>query len=523
MGMGKASIVILFFSFIVAAASPAFSQDAFEKGVKEFKEENYEEALEYFLKARQTEPQSSTVAFFLGLTYKHMEKHKQAVPYLKDAVTFTPKVKEGLVELIDALTQTDDTAEAKRWIAVGEQEGIQPARLQFFKGLVFLKENKLIEAVAAFDKSKDLEPGLRQAAEFQIANAYARLGKWKEARNRLKATISVDPNSDLATFARDYEKQVTEKIEQERPFRFTIGLGYKYDTNVVAMPTSGPVADFISGQRDSALNLTLRAAYTAPFSFRGPFNLAVQYALSGDRYFRRDDYNTMTNVVSVIPGYNFSKFSLSLPITYMYNWLQRSKGNDFLNDVHWFTDTGYMQQMGLAPTFRFLLGPSSMGEVSAGYADKKYLVDHTRDFDFASDPRENRDGSLYLGSLGWMYFFREGKGIFNIKYTYTEEDTKGDNWSNTDHRFDASLLSPVAGPWKVQLSGSAAFTDYVHVNSLYDMRRKDNIYNASLGIIYELRKNVDVIGQYTYIRDKSNVSTYDYEREIVSIAFEYRF
>ncbi len=521
--MVKAGMVVLFLSFVFTAVSPAFSQSVFDKGVKEFKEENYEEALELFLQARKAEPRSSMVAFLLGLTYKHMEKHKQAVPYLKDAVTFTPRVKEALIELIDALTQTDDTTEARKWIAVGEQEGIQPARLQFFKGLVLLKENKLLEAVAAFDKSKDLEPALKQAAEFQIANAYARLGKWKEARSRLKATISVDPNSDLATFARDYEKQVAEKIEQERPFHFTLGLGYKYDTNVVAMPTSGPVADFISGQRDTALNLTFRGAYTAPFSFRGPFNLAVQYALSADRYFRRDDYNTMTNVLSVIPGYNFSRFSLSLPVTYMYSWLQRSKGNDFLNDFNWYTDTGYMQQIGVTPTLRFLLGPSSMGEVSVGYADKKYFVDRTRDFDFMTDPRENRDGNVFLGSLGWMYFFKEGKGIFNIKYTYTEEDARGDNWSNTDHRFDASLLSPIAGPWKLQLSGSAAFTDYLHVNPLYDMRRKDSIYNASLGIIYELTKSVDAIGQYIYIRDKSNISTYDYEREIFSVGLEYRF
>jgi tetratricopeptide (TPR) repeat protein len=521
--MGKNRILILALSFILLSASSVLSQAVFEKGLKEFKEENYEEALEYFLQARQIEPKSSSVAFFLGLTYKHMEKFGQAVPYLKDAVTFTPRVKEGLVELIDALTQTDDTTEAKKWIGVGEQESIQPARIQFFKGLILVKENKFLEAIAAFDKSRDLEPALRQQAEFQIANACARLGQWKEARNRLTATISVDPNSDLATFARDYEKQVSEKIEQERPFRFSFGLGYKYDTNVVAMPTSGPVADFISGQRDTALNLTLRAAYTAPFSFRGPFNFAVQYALNTDRYFRRDDYNTMTNVISAIPGYNFTKFSLSMPVTYMYNWLQRSKGSDFLNDFNWFSDTRYMQQVGASPTVRFLLGTSSMGELSAGYADKKYFVDRTRDMEFATDPAENRDGHLVLGSAGWMYFFNEGKGIFNIKYTYSEEKTKGDNWSNTDHRFDVSFLTPIKGPWKVQLSGSAAFTDYDHINSFYDVRRKDNIYNGSIGLIYGLKKNLDVIGQYAYIRDKSNISTYDYEREIFSIGLEYRY
>ncbi len=508
---------------MIFASSSAFSENPFESGIKEFANENYEEALQYFLEARALEPHSSRVAYFLGLTCKKMEDYKQAVPYLKDSVTYEPRIKEGLTEFVDALIRTNEIDEAMKWLATGEKEGVQSGRLQFLKGVALYKEKKYTEAITCFGIAAQMEPALKQAADFEIANAYMRLGEWKQARARLRQVITADPGTDYAMSARQYESQVSEKIEQERPFRFAVDLGYKYDTNVAVMPTSGPVADFISGQRDTALNAALRAAYTAPFSFTGPFNFSVQYALSADRYFRRDDFNSMTNVLTALPGYTFGASSITVPFSYTYAWLQRSKGEDFLNDGNWYTDTRYFQQLGVAPTYRHALGLKDMAEFSLGYLDKKYFVDLTNDFALASDPNENRDGSVVFGSVGWSHFFMGGKGVFSLKYTYSDEDTKGANWANRSSRFDLFALSPIKGRWKGQISGSAGFTDYTHVNSIFDMQRINNTYSGSAALIYELAKNVDLIGQYGYIRDKSNVSVYDYKREIFSLSLEYRY
>jgi tetratricopeptide (TPR) repeat protein len=127
------ALIISICAFALLLCSPllSYAEAPFEQCMKEFKEENYEEAIQHFLEARRLEPTSSTVAFYLGLTYKLTENYKAAVPYLRDAVTLTPRVKEALVELIDALYQTDDLKEAKEWIEVGEKEAIQPAVSSF--------------------------------------------------------------------------------------------------------------------------------------------------------------------------------------------------------------------------------------------------------------------------------------------------------------------------------------------------------------------------------------------------------
>jgi len=47
-------------------------------GINEYKEENYEEAVEALIKARNEDPKSSVAAFFLGLTYKQVMDYPKA-------------------------------------------------------------------------------------------------------------------------------------------------------------------------------------------------------------------------------------------------------------------------------------------------------------------------------------------------------------------------------------------------------------------------------------------------------------
>ncbi len=526
--MKRPCIAAFFFFCFLFSAFSGYAETPFEAGMREFKEENYEEALTYFLKARQADPSSSTVAFYTGLTYKIIENYKEAVPYLKDAVNLTPHVREAVVELVDALYQTDDLKGAAQYVEIGEREGIQPARIQFLKGLILVKEKKNAEAIVAFNKAKELDKSLAQAAEFQIANALIKEGRFKEARNRFAATTQLNPASDIAMFARDYENILSEKLEREKPWRFSVGMGYKYDTNVVARPGGGAIADQISGERDFGMNLSVRMGYTAPFSFTTPYSLSFQYSLFAERYFRRDDYNTATNIFSVTPGYNFSRFSLSLPISYGYSNLQgdarfnTGKNSDFLNDPYnWFVDTKYLQYTTVTPTLRFLVTLANVAEVAVGYAKKKYFENPVHPGPLT--PAEDRSGYQWNAALGWTYFFKEGKGLWSTRYTFANEETDGDNWSYRENRFSSSLLYPLSKALRLQLSGDAAFTEYVHVNTFFDMQRRDEIYNGSVGLLYEILKNTDIITQYTYIRNKSNISTYDYTREVLMVGIEYRY
>jgi tetratricopeptide (TPR) repeat protein len=499
--MVKKTMAIIFCFAFLLSARVVYGETPYEKGLKEFKEENFEEALEYFLEARKLDPSSSSAAFFLGLTYKHMQNFKEAIPHFRDAVTLTPKVKEALTELIDVLYLTNELEEAKKWIEVGEKEEVFPAKLQFLKGLVLAKEGKNKEAIVAFEKAKELDKDLTQSVEFHIGNIYIKEGKLKEAKDRFRFALTIDPTTEMGMYARDYEKFLTAKMERERPWRLSFGLAYKYDTNVVLKPTSGLVAESISNAKDNALNGTLRVGYTAPFSFKSPFSLSFQYSLYTDTYAQLTTSNWISSTITAIPGYNFGKFSVSLPLIHGYNWVDRRS---------------YLDLKGVEPTVRIMTGENSIGEVSLSYLRK----DYTR---HPLDIAEGKDGHTWTGSYGWTYFLKGGEGLMNLKYSPSVEDTEGSNWSYLQHKFSLGFLYPLIWSFKLQLTGEAAPTHYLNRHTVFNKKRIDNIYSGSVGLTYSVLKNLDAIANYSYTRDIANIEIYDYKRHIVSLGLEFRY
>ena len=119
-----------------------------EKGIEEYKAENYEEAVDILLAVRYEQPASSIAAFYLGLTYKQMREYRLAERNLREAITLSPPVKDAYLELAEVLYTLDALREAKEWITKSEQEGIKPAHTAFLKGLILLKEGKADDAIA---------------------------------------------------------------------------------------------------------------------------------------------------------------------------------------------------------------------------------------------------------------------------------------------------------------------------------------------------------------------------------------
>jgi hypothetical protein len=160
-------------------------------------------------------------------------------------------------------------------------------------------------------------------------------------------------------------------------------------------------------------------------------------------------------------------------------------------------------------------------ELSYGYMRNKYY--NTTESTTVPDPNEDRDGESNSGSLGWTYLFKEGAGLFTLKYTYTQMGTDGRNWSYNEDRFSLSFLYPFTKNFKAQYSSDASFTKYKYDNTIFNIKRRDDTFVNSLALIYTIYKNTDLIGQYAYTRDNANISTYDYDRSVASIGIEYRF
>ena len=482
---------------LVFAVSALASEDLVKKGIAEYKAEDYEEAAATLTKAREEQPDSSLAAYYLGLAYKETGNFEGSAESFKAAVGLKPAVPDAYTGLIGVLYELNRLDEADGWIAKAEDRGIKLPRIFFLKGLILSKERKYGEALEAFREAKGMDRSLSQTCDFQIAMIYARERRVKEAEKSLKAVIAADPSSEVAAFAREYEKSI-KGLEGYRQWRLQAGVAYEYDDNVVLNPSEAIPGVLITGEKDSGIVGTFRLDYAPLPNGRWFFN--GQFNVYSDTYFHTSSYNMVAPTVTLSPGYNFTTGAVTFPLVYSYVWLGGS---------------GYESIFSVRPTYTKVLSPGNVGQLSAGYASRDIFEQYL-------DPDENRDGNIYSASAGYIHTFSGGKGVVNIRYEFSRDVTSGQNWTNTGHRIDASVLAPLSDTVRVVASGEAFLQNY-RFNSIFEVTRRDRTYSGSASIIWQFSKFFDLNLQYTHTTADSNIPLYDYSRNIYLAGIECRY
>ncbi len=514
-------LMVMFFAPALAAGDATLKE-----GIAQYKEENYEEAIEILTRVRQTNAASSEASFFLGMAYKQVLDYPKAEGNLRDAVTLTPKIREALLELVDVLYLEGKLDEAEKWIAVAENEGILPARTAFMKGLILAKRDKNNEAIAAFEKAKQLDPSLAQAADFQTGFCLMKESRLDQAKSRFQAVIARDVLSDLAAYARQYQDMLDEKLSRDKPLHLTVGIFGGYDSNIVSKPIEESVAGGITDEKGATLATSVRLDYTP--KLKGPWLFNAQYsAASNVNSKHTHSHDSFANSFYVSPGYNFGRFTLNLNASYA-NVLVRTDPDVFPAADSEPGYKRYLDYASIGPAFRMLVTPGNILELFAGYSMKEYYNQKI------TTPDGDRDSSGLRAYLSWIWLFRQN-AFLNLRYDYVRESADGRNWTNSGNRLTANLSFPVIpddtakriGPVTMQLTGSAFFQDYDYEVNYFPpigmKTRKDKIYTGSAALTWKFWKHASLIAQYTRTESDSNVSVYEYNRDQFSAGFEFRY
>ena len=480
-----------------------------DKGIEQYRRENYEEAATILETVRHRNPSSSVAAFFLGLTYKQMMDYPRALENFKDAVVLQPRIKDALVELIEVLYRLggeENLKSAAHLIQVAEREEIDPAKIAFLKGLLLQKEGKYTEAIEAFEKSESLDSAMTQAAEFQIGLAYVKAAKLEKAKERFRASVLVDPQSDLGSFARRYQDLVENQMKIERPIRLTLGLFGQYDSNLVLSWNESRNAPPPPSDDDSFGLLTqLRLDYIPRFD--SPWLLNAQYAFTSN--FHSDhssSYDSIRNGFGLIPGYNFGSWSLNLLSGYDHTLLKEDG-----------TFKRYLGHLRLGPLLRVQPNSVHLLELFVGYDENEFFREPLRE-------EEDRDSDGLATFVNWVWAFKRD-ALFNARYEYIDANTDGIWWENDTYRFAAGLTLPIIDRIKLQLSGQAIFQEYRNNHLLLNNEkpRDDDIYQGTAGLTWEFFDGFTLVGQYSHTRADSNIAIYDYDRDLVTVGVEYRY
>lgn len=470
-----------------------------KQGIANYRAENYDEALEIFKRLSKSQPESSLAAYYLGLTYKRLENYVEAKTHLKASLYMTPKIKGALIELIDILYRLDEIEEAKKWIKVAEDEGVRPAQAAFLKGLTFFKNGEYEQAIASFKDAKSLDVEFTQSADYQIGIAYLRLLRLEEAKGVFKELIVLDPHTDIAAYAEQYIDAIERKIERERPLHMSLRFAFEYDTNVLLKPSDTALVTEITDEDDTRQVLDFKGDYT----FRSQDNALSLKTGYGFRFSKQNDlgrYDTVSNNFSIQPNISLEKFLVTFPANYTHTIVD---------------EKNYLSAVAAGNVNNIIFGKSQMGQLGIVYKYKDYLRPTSTD--------EDRTGNELIGTGGLFWFFLKNEGFIGLRYSCNKDWTEGDNWEYLGHKATATLLMPFFERFKLNVNGDVYLQDYDNTHTVYNKKREDEVYTISSSLSYEIIDNVELQCRYTWIDNQSNLNIYDYNREIISGAIQYKF
>ncbi|MBI2413606.1 MAG: tetratricopeptide repeat protein [Deltaproteobacteria bacterium] len=490
---------LLFLTVFPPAAFPEILD--LNPGIADLKDGDYEEAVEFFKSVREKDPDSSLAAYYLGLAYVKSEDYRSAKPHLKDAITLTPRVREAVIELADVLYQLGEYIEALSTIEVAEKEGIEPGRASFLKGLTLIKVKRSEEAIEAFRKAKSLDESLSGPADYQIAVASVQAGRLGEAKDIFKDLASKDPNADVAESAREYIDAISKRQKEERPLKLKAGLEYQFDDNVLLKPDDASVAGDITNESDSVF----AASFSADYDFKPslPYSLKAGYSLYANRHSSLETHDIQSHSLAVTPGMGLAKGQANLYAGYTYTLVDETK---------------YLQALTLSPTYTLPINERQFAQASVRWQAKDYLK-----YTAGVGADEDRDSRDYGAGASWFYLLSGGKGFFNARYDFNYEDTDGRNWTYYGNKFGAGVYYPVTEKLGLNVSVEEYIQSFTDTHTAFGVEREDTTLTFYTLLTYPLYDNLDIKAQYLFIRGDSNISIYDYSKNVYGFGVDYRF
>ncbi|TSA46399.1 MAG: DUF2860 domain-containing protein [Deltaproteobacteria bacterium] len=505
--------VFIGISIITMLPLSAFGQGSsiLKEGIEQYNRENYEEAIEALTKARTEAPSSADAALFLGMAYRQTNDIQNAYRQFSDAVNLKPLTDNAILEMIEVSTLLDKLDVANKWIAVAEGHKVYPARVAFLKGAARAKEKKFDEAIAAFEKAKQLDPAYTQSADFQIGVCLMNQRKYAQAHDLFQSAITKDPLSDMASYARRYQEAAEQWRYIERPLRLTIGVVGQYNSNYRAL--GDPYALAPAGYNDAlaetdkrslGMQNTVRLDFVpvlpAPFVFNAGYGL---HNTLHEKY--GTDNDTLANSFTVAPGVSFEQFAVNLVANYTHNLKRDPSYNR------------YSESSSVGPLFRYLVSKNRILEASAAYTRKNFFKA------VANPDLEDQTSRGLDSSISWTWLFKEN-ALFNLRLGYTKDNADGLHYDNQGYRTSLNLIYPLLDALRLQLGGEFYLQDYKNENVIFDNTvRKDRTYTGTVGLTWSAFKHVDVIAQYLYTRVNSNIYSFDYKLDVFSLGVELKF
>ncbi|MFN0138994.1 MAG: tetratricopeptide repeat protein [Pyrinomonadaceae bacterium] len=169
------------------------------KGIEIAGDANNDAAIPFFEEAAKLDKQNDVAYAKLGAIYDAKGDDEEAIVNYEKALAINPEYTLVYPALGIAYLEKDDIAKGEDALIKSEKAGIDGTDVQFLRGLLYYKQNRNDDALAAFDKAIAADARFVEA-QYYRGRILDRQGRQDQAIAAYKQTIETDPTFAPASF-----------------------------------------------------------------------------------------------------------------------------------------------------------------------------------------------------------------------------------------------------------------------------------------------------------------------------------
>lgn len=357
-----------------------------------------------------------------------------------------------------------------------------------FLGIVRSRQERYNEAegllVKVLESGKELP---RVHYELGLISYYR--GDNEKAKEHLKVAkeLSTDINLNMSI---DSLLAAIEFRPSEKRFSLTAIIGAQYDTNVAYIPESIVVE---KAEKSDYRGVFYGKAEWIPISTN--IKTTLGYSFYQSIHESLSEFNTQIHELSAIGNLGLSrKASLKGKYSFEYTFL----GGDRYSRIH-------------------LASPSILFEWKKRLSTRLYYEFRSKTFwdTEVSTDSENRDADNHL--IGFEQLIPLGKYTrFNILYSYDRNSANADYWTYDGNQI-AGSLNYTDPKWRIDLKAEYYDKQFKGEYPLSITTRHDKTETYTASLARSLSRKLSINLGQVFIRNRSNIGFYDYNRAISSL------
>ncbi len=485
-------IKIVFMWVVAGMFQPALageiSANYYDIGVFAFEEGNFKDAEAYLTQAVRRNPEDALACFYLGRTYQELAQTADARRYFKKASAIDPSIPGLNYHLGILFYENNEFDTALEYFSRVIAENPEDVLALYYAGVSRYKLAQYKAAEPLLMQAARMSPSIEMNGNYYAGICNYHLKRFPLAAAQFEQVVEMAPEGDMKENARMWIDAVRQKKAEAKPYFLYLKTGAVYDDNVILAPEN---LDQVSDESDAGL----MAYFSGKYDFLKNQDLVsgVGYSHYQTRYQDLDAYNLTGSMGNFYVNWHLNP-ALSFECAYqpMYYWVDGDS---------------YLMQHQVVPAAVWRIDPLNLVDFSYRYSRDNYFTDN------------GRDGHANEVTLEFFHQVQAFSGNFfcGVGSEVFSAHAKDQNF--TELSALAGISADIMKNTRLTVYGQLFDKTYDHQDAVYKKKRDDNRYLIFASVTQTLwRPWLQVSAEYTFMKNNSSISDFDYERNTILLA-----